>query len=123
MSEKDVDLLPLLTKGLYSELMCVKLVPILRMYLVFRQLRASESADALLYLICQDACVQRVHGPGERVAESGRPGRAQLLAKRPHSRRRRLSAELQNVGETSGKLRGTSRSSLQVRAEAGPSKI
>lgn len=67
MSEKDVDLLPLLTKGLYSELMCVKLVPILRMYLVFRQLRASESADALLYLICQDACVQRVHGPGERV--------------------------------------------------------
>ena len=39
------------------------------------------------------------------VAESGRPGRAQLLARRPHSRRRWLSAELQNVGEASGKLR------------------
>ena len=43
------------------------------------------------------------------VAESGRPGRAELLAKkRPLSRRRRLSAELQNVRETSGKLRGSS---------------
>ena len=41
------------------------------------------------------------------IAESGRPGRAELLAKkRPLSRRRRLSAELQNVRETSGKLRG-----------------
>ena len=40
-----------------------------------------------------------------QVAESGRPGRAQLLAKRPHYRLRRLSAELQNVGEASGKLR------------------
>ena len=39
------------------------------------------------------------------VAESGRPGRAELLAKRPHSRLRRLSAELENVGEASGKLR------------------
>ena len=48
-----------------------------------------------------------VRGPPGQVvvAESGRPGRAQLLAKkRPHSRRRRLSAELQNVRETSGKL-------------------
>ena len=41
-----------------------------------------------------------------QVAESGRPGRAELLAKkRPHSRRRRLSAELQNVREAPGKLR------------------
>ena len=39
------------------------------------------------------------------VAESGRPGRAELLAKRPHNRLRRLSAELQNVGEAPGKLR------------------
>merc|ERR1719183_2227316 len=36
MHEKNVDLLPLLTKGLNSELVCVKLVPVLRMYLVFR---------------------------------------------------------------------------------------
>ena len=42
------------------------------------------------------------------VAESGRPGRAQLLANRPHNRLRRLSAELQNVGEASGKPRGSS---------------
>ena len=35
------------------------------------------------------------------VAESGRPGRAELLAKRPHGRLRRLSAELENVGEAS----------------------
>ena len=35
-----------------------------------------------------------------KVAESGRPGRPELLAKkRPLSRRRRLSAELQNVRE------------------------
>ena len=40
-----------------------------------------------------------------KVAESGRPGRGQLLAERPHNRLRRLSAELQNVGEASGKLR------------------
>ena len=38
-----------------------------------------------------------------QVAESGRPGRAELLAKRPHGRLRRLSAELENVGEASGK--------------------
>ena len=37
------------------------------------------------------------------IAESGRPGRAELLAKRPHGRLRRLSAELENVGEASGK--------------------
>jgi hyperpolarization activated cyclic nucleotide-gated potassium channel 2/hyperpolarization activated cyclic nucleotide-gated potassium channel 4 len=67
MHEKDVDLLPLLTKGLYSELMCVKMVPILRMYLVFRQLHSSEAADALMYMICEEACSQRVYGPGERV--------------------------------------------------------
>ena len=43
----------------------------------------------------------RVQGRGERPA----PGRAKLLAKkRLHSRRRRLSAELQNVRETSEKL-------------------
>ena len=35
------------------------------------------------------------------IAESGRPGRAELLAKRPHGRLRRLSAELENVGEAS----------------------
>ena len=45
---------------------------------------------------------------GKKVAESGRPGRAELLAKRPHNRLRRLSAELQNVGEASGKPRGSS---------------
>ena len=37
------------------------------------------------------------------VAESGRLGRVELLAKRPHGRLRRLSAELENVGEASGK--------------------
>ena len=43
--------------------------------------------------------------PAYLVSESGRPGRAEPLAKkRPLSRRRRLSAELQNVRETSGKL-------------------
>ena len=48
-----------------------------------------------------------VHKPMElhMVAESGRLGRAELLAKRPHGRLRRLSAELQNVGEALGKLR------------------
>ena len=39
----------------------------------------------------------------EKVAESGRPGRAELLARRPHGRLRRQSAELENVGEASGK--------------------
>jgi CRP-like cAMP-binding protein len=67
MHEKEVDLLPLLTKGLYSELMCVKIVPTLRMYHVFRQLRSSESADVLLFLICEEACSHKVHGPGERI--------------------------------------------------------
>ena len=38
------------------------------------------------------------------VAESGRPGRPELLAKRPHNKLRRLSAELQNVGDAAGKL-------------------
>ena len=47
--------------------MCVKMVPILRMYLVFRQLHSSEAADALMYMICEEACSQRVYGPGERV--------------------------------------------------------
>ena len=37
------------------------------------------------------------------VADSGRLGRAELLANRPHGRLRRLSAELENVGEASGK--------------------
>ena len=46
---------------------------------------------------------------GLLIAESGRAsGRAELLAKRPHGRLRRLSAELQNVGEASGKPRGSS---------------
>ena len=44
------------------------------------------------------------HGRGERPA---RPSGA-ASEKRPHSRRRRLSAELQNVGEASGKPRGSS---------------
>ena len=40
------------------------------------------------------------------VAESGRrSGRAELLARRPHGRLRRLSAELENVGERRGSLR------------------
>ena len=38
-------------------------------------------------------------GRGERPAH----GRAELLAKRPHGRLRRLSAELENVGERRGK--------------------
>ena len=46
---------------------------------------------------------------GQKVADargrrSARPTGAAGAKKRPHSRRRRLSAELQNVRETSGKL-------------------
>ena len=45
-----------------------------------------------------------------KVAESGRLREAErscVRKKRPHSRRRRLSAELQNVGEASGNPRGS----------------
>jgi CRP-like cAMP-binding protein len=65
--EKDVDLFPLLTKGLYSELIRLKQEPILRMYVIFRQLHSSEAADDLLALICEEACSQRVFGPGEKI--------------------------------------------------------
>jgi CRP-like cAMP-binding protein len=65
--ERDVDLLPLLSKGLYSELIRVRQVPILRSYMIFRKLHSSEAADDLLALICEEACSQRVHGPGEKV--------------------------------------------------------
>ena len=41
----------------------------------------------------------------KKVAESGRPGRPELLAKRQSIGQMQISAELQNVGEASGKLR------------------
>ena len=50
---------------------------------------------------------ERILGRVKKVAElSGRLARPSGAAsqKKPHSRLRRLSAELQNVGETSGKL-------------------
>merc|ERR1719183_1409889 len=65
--EKDVDLLPLLTKGLYSELIRVKHEPTLRMCVVFRKLHSSEAADDLLGLICDEACCQKAYGPGEKI--------------------------------------------------------
>ena len=49
----------------------------------------------------------KVAAAAGNVAESGRLGRAELLAKRPHGRLRRLSAELENFGEASGKPRGS----------------
>jgi hypothetical protein len=65
--EKDVDLLPLLTKGLYSELIRVKHEPILRMCVVFRKLDSSEAADDLMALICEEACSQKTYGPGDKI--------------------------------------------------------
>ena len=52
-----------------------------------------------------EALGRTIDKTGREVAESGRLARPSgaACAKRPHGRLRRLSAELENVGETSGK--------------------
>ena len=73
--------------------------------LASRALKPGVTGDFLDRVVYHACCERKVHTSAQLIAESGRPGRAELLAKkRPHSRRRRLSAELQNVRETSGKL-------------------
>merc|ERR1719506_1901910 len=66
-SEREVDLLPHLTKGLYSELVRGIKEPTLSRYPVFRQLHSSEPARDLMTLICVEACSQKSFGPGEKV--------------------------------------------------------
>jgi hypothetical protein len=65
--EHEVDLLGMLPKGLYSQLMRVKQEPKLRQYPVFRQLHSSEPANDLMALISAEACSRKVFGPGEKV--------------------------------------------------------
>jgi hypothetical protein len=67
MSEREVDLLGMLPKGLYSQLIRVKQEPRLRQYPVFRQLHSSEPANDLMALISTEACSEKIFGPGEKV--------------------------------------------------------
>merc|ERR1719487_1037517 len=67
MHEREVDLLPQLTKGLYAEVMRGTKESTLRRYPVLCQLHSSESANDLMALICAEACSQKVFGQGEKV--------------------------------------------------------
>ena len=66
-NEREVDLLPLLTKGLQSEITRAIKEPTLRRYPVLRQLHSSEPANDLMILICAEACAERTYGPGDKV--------------------------------------------------------
>jgi hypothetical protein len=66
-TERDVELLAQLTKGLHSELTREAKDPTLYRYPVIRQLPASEPARDMMTLICADACSQKTLGPGEKV--------------------------------------------------------
>jgi CRP-like cAMP-binding protein len=67
MSEREVDLIPQLTKGLQSEIFREIKEPTLRRYPVLRQLHSSEAANDLIGLICSETCSQKQFGPGEKV--------------------------------------------------------
>jgi hypothetical protein len=66
-SEREVDLLPHLSKGLHSELMRGIREATLNRCPIFRQLPSSEPANDLMNLICAEACSQKVFGPSEKV--------------------------------------------------------
>merc|ERR1719390_371771 len=66
-NEREVDLLPLLTKGLHAEVTRAIKEPTLRRYPVLRQLHSSEPANDLMVLICAEACSERTYGPGDMV--------------------------------------------------------
>merc|ERR1719487_1907200 len=73
--EREVDLLPLLTKGLHAEVTRAIKEPTLRRYPVLRQLHSSEPANDLMTLICAEACSQKIFGPREKVYIVDEPSR------------------------------------------------